>query len=419
VTPGPVREAVAALQRGERVALLLLGVPGEDELVGLARAADIAGSPVPLAVFGGTERSERQVLTLAADLGVPVLHEVGPLVAALALLDALAPPFEVGAKGLEPPDRRRLEGVLGGGRGARMLEPADAGRVALAPLEGEEAAPTLGEARDVVAALEALRASRRPEARPRMPRVEGVEPQSVLDVILGPPRVLSDPASKAALAAYDVPLPLEELCSSPSRAASEATRIGFPVRVALASPDLRVWDHPDLVAERVENATRVRDVFRQIMALARGRDAEARLLGVTVSATRMPRARLRVQAAPLAEGLVRVALGFADPHGVAAGDETALVLPCSPEALEAALRRLRGHPLLLGGTPGERRDVVAAIGDTLLRVAAFLDDWRSEVEAVELRPLALLVGGEVEIREASVTVSDAFARSLETMPAGR
>ena len=59
VTPGPVREAVAALQRGERVALLLLGVPGEDELVGLARAADIAGSPVPLAVFGGTERSER------------------------------------------------------------------------------------------------------------------------------------------------------------------------------------------------------------------------------------------------------------------------------------------------------------------------------------------------------------------------
>ena len=52
-------------------------------------------------------------------------------------------------------------------------------------------------------------------------------------------------------------------------------------------------------------------------------------------------------------------------------------------------------------------------------MAAFLDDWRSEVEAVELRPLALLVGGEVEIREASVTVSDAFARSLETMPAGR
>ena len=70
-----------------------------------------------------------------------------------------------------------------------------------------------------------------------------------------------------------------------NRAASEAARIGFPVRIALASPDLRVWDHPDLAVDGVDNAARVRDVYRQIMGMANERQPEAHLLGVHVTAT--------------------------------------------------------------------------------------------------------------------------------------
>ena len=99
--------------------------------------------------------------------------------------------------------------------------------------------------------------------------MEGVDTAVVLDVIFGPARALSDPASKAALAYYDLPLPIEELCTSASRAAAEAQRIGFPVRVALASPDLRIWEHPDLAVDGVDSATHTRDPFRQIMTLAK------------------------------------------------------------------------------------------------------------------------------------------------------
>jgi hypothetical protein len=49
----------------------------------------------------------------------------------------------------------------------------------------------------------------------------------------------------------------------------------------------------------------------------------------------------------------------------------------------------------------------------LLRLASFVHDWREQVTSVEVQPLALLVGGAVEIREARVTVGDAFERSLE------
>ncbi|MEM9074909.1 MAG: hypothetical protein AAGE52_40805, partial [Myxococcota bacterium] len=86
---------------------------------------------------------------------------------------------------------------------------------------------------------------------------------------------------------------------------------------------------------------------------------------------------------------------------------------------ERALSRLAGSGLLLEGTAAERRARVRAIGDALLRVAAFLHDWRDEIAAVELRPLAVLMGGEVEVREASVHVTDAFQRSLDSLAAAR
>jgi hypothetical protein len=48
-----------------------------------------------------------------------------------------------------------------------------------------------------------------------------------------------------------------------------------------------------------------------------------------------------------------------------------------------------------------------------MRVAALVNDRRQEIDRVELLPLALLLGGGVEVREACVTVNDAFERSLQ------
>ncbi len=354
---------------------------------------------------------------MASDLGIPCCDETRTLVATLAILDlGLDRPWTATPRALAAPDRRRFESVLGasvtepGRSGARWV-PGDASTVRL--VNGERSV-LVGEARDAARALLALRSAWN-DARPTMPTVEGLDPRAVLDVILGPARHLSDPASKAALSAYDVPLPTEEMCASPSRAASEASRIGFPVRIALASPDLRVWDHPDLVADGVDNAARVRDVFRQMMTLAEGRGEDSRALGVTVSATTSSRALLHVSARSVEAGLVVATLGFADPHGLAADDATDLILPCTLDALEGALLRLRGHALLLGDAPRHRRAHIESLGDALLRIAAFVDDWRAEVVRVRIEPLAVLVGGRVEVREACVEVSDAFARSVESM----
>lgn len=342
------------------------------------------------------------------DLGLPAVHEVGPLVSLSALLDLDTDrPWAAATQGLPSVDRVRLgESVSheSHGRFVRM----DDGLVGHESSSGS--CEAIGTPRDAAAALHALRASQ-PATRPKVPAVEGVESDAVLDVILGPRRALSDPASKAALRPYDVPLPLEELCATPSRTASESARIGFPVRVALASPDLRLWDHPDLSAE-VYSAGQARDAFRQIMAMAKTRSADARLLGVTVSASTLARTLLHVRMEPLSSGPILTDIGFADPHGRASSDTTQTVLPATAKSLERVLLRLRGSSLLLSGPPRERAAAVTAIGDVLMRLAAFAHQWRNEIESIEVNPLAILVGGELELREACVTVGDAFSRSL-------
>lgn len=48
----------------------------------------------------------------------------------------------------------------------------------------------------------------------------------------------------------------------------------------------------------------------------------------------------------------------------------------------------------------------------MLRLGAFVHDFRDEVVEVRIPTLALLVGGGLEIREACVEVSGVFERSL-------
>jgi hypothetical protein len=404
--------AITALGEGVGVAVLLHAPPTAPQLVRLALAARAAGRPCALAIVGAGGDATLP-LALAGDLGLPAVDELRPLASALALLAIRAErPWAATTRGLSVVDRARLRPVASAGERApgRVLR-RDDGLLGYAS-DAHEEGIAVGEPRDLATALAAL-AMAEPDDPPALGPPDDATRNAVLEVIFGPPRALSDPASKAALRHHGLPFPAEELCASPSRAASEATRLGYPVRITLASPDLRVWDHPDLTVDGVDNAARVRDVYRQLVTQAEARAPGSRLLGVTVTTTRAAQALLRAEFEPLPEGLIGVRIGFADAHGLASRDETLTAWPASPARFERALARLRGSELIFAGTPAVRRAATSALHDVLTRLARFVDAHRGEVERVRLQPLALLFGGSVEAREVCVTVGDAFRRSLE------
>ena len=393
--------ARSTLGRGRPCGIATVTEFALSELVALADLARSQGVYCAIAMLGS-----RELAPLGRELGLVVVGSLRGLLASIALApERGAQPWLASARGLGTGDRARLR-LSPGHRGAGRFVRGEGAILRYVPDAG--GALSVGEARDVAEALDALRGASAGE-RLSPPRVEGVDTAAVLDVLFGPARALSDPASKAALTYFDIPLPLEELCASPTRAAAEAQRMGFPVRISLASPDLRLWEHPDLAIDGVESATRTRDVFRQIMSLARQRAPEERLLGVTVGASTTPQALLRVLLAPLPAGLVSCEITFADPHGRASADGIRTFLPQSREGVGRALDRLRGSALLFSRVG--REAVVEEIGDVLMRLAAFVHAFRDEIVRVEIHPLAVLVGGEVEVREAQIDVSDVFERS--------
>jgi len=412
--------ALRSLSAGQKTAVVFVREPSIAELVELSHAAraPATAQTVVIALPAWSEQ-QRILLEVAGELGLCAVVELRPLCAALALLDSGG--RDAGAMDvakLGPAEHARLRGVVAPPKraGAELIA-IDAQR--LARVAGVGAQPIIvGETPAVRDALAALR--RMEWMQTEVESSVEVDERAVLEVIFGPRRALSDPASKTALAPYGIPLPIEELCSSASRAAAEASRIGYPVRISLASPDLRVWDHPDLRVDMVDNAARVRDTFRQLFALAQARLAadpaftgqiERRLLGVLVTATSESLALLRVYATPLPLDRVAMRVGFADPHGRAAQDETITVLPAEAAVIERALRRLAGAALLFEARDADGLSGVDQVVDVLQRIAAFVNDRRQQVESVELRPLAMLADGSVEVREACVVVSDWFEKN--------
>jgi hypothetical protein len=386
VVPSPLSEALDA------AGVLLLEAPSPEALVDLVRRGSTA-------VLGFIGPSSVDLVGLGHDLGVPVVRETRALIAAVAMRSTGAPAWGAQTRAVPRAVRARLERAgwvvdRHGGRLARM----DGGLVGWQ--RDDERVLPLGEAPDVADAASAIRRSAS-GAPPGRATVEGIDREAVREVLFGPGRALSDPASKSALTPYGVPLPVEELCASPSRAASEAARIGFPVKLSLASPDLRVWDHPDLVVLGAASAAAVRDGFRTITTMAAERDPSARLLGVHVTAEAASSLGLRVSLRPIGDlwALAEIARSD-DPER-----STLAVLPTSPERVKSTLSRLSVSP-----TRG--RGGIDALVDALNRVAVFAVDQRDAVTSVRIDPLSLLVGGGVELREACVVVNDLFERSL-------
>ena len=75
-----------------------------------------------------------------------------------------------------------------------------------------------------------------------------------------------------------------------------------------------------------------------------------------------------------------------------------------------------GHALLFGETPGEKRRFISAFAEMLFRLAALARDFPEEIVEIELPRVAVLPGGDVEIREARIEIGDAFTRRLVEAP---
>ena len=203
----------------------------------------------------------------------------------------------------------------------------------------------------------------------------------------GEPVRLSEPEAKALLASVGIDVPAGEVVNA-GGAAGASARIGFPVVVKAVGLDHKT----DIggVAVNLQDAGTVASAAARLAALS-------------------PDGTVLVEAM-VSDGLVELLVSVRSSHPVgrlltlgAGGelvevlaDTACLLLPESPEAVRAALERLRVWPLLAGGFRGRPAAAVDAVIDVVNRLAILVRD-RPDLIEIEVNPLVVTADRAVAV----------------------
>ncbi len=225
--------------------------------------------------------------------------------------------------------------------------------------------------------------------------------------------ILSEPASKALLEAYGIPVVATFSARKEDAAVRLAKKIGYPVVLKLLSPDITHKSDAGGVVLGIESDRAVREAFRRIMKRASAHDPRARLEGVTVQ--RMIRHRgheliLGAKKDPIFGTVILFGMG-----GVAAEvfrDRAVALPPLNERLARRLIESIRGYRLLRGfrDHPPVNLDLLTEI---LVRFS-YLVVHNPLIREMDINPLLAGAGGAWALDACVVLDGEVFARGAKT-----
>ena len=218
--------------------------------------------------------------------------------------------------------------------------------------------------------------------------------RQVIDQVRAEGRMsIGDFEARTVLQAYGLSIPQSEIADTPEKAIQIATRIGFPVVLKIASPDILHKTDVGGVKVGLRSASEVRDAFELMVYRAQRYVPEARIWGCLVQEMAPP-GGLEVlvgmnrdpQFGPL------VTFGLGGIYVETLKDVTFRVAPFSRQEAEEMLGEIRAHALL-DGVRGQPPADKAAILDALLRINQLVQDF-PEITELDINPLMVYQEGQ-------------------------
>jgi acetyltransferase len=218
--------------------------------------------------------------------------------------------------------------------------------------------------------------------------------QAVLEKSRSEGRIaIGDAEARQIMQAYGLQIPDSELAKSADEAVEIARRLGFPVVLKVASPDILHKTDVGGVKVDLYNPAQVRDAFELIAYRANRYVPEARLWGCLVQQMVPPggiEVLLGMSRDPQFGPLVTFGLGGIYVETLK--DVTFRIAPFSRPEAEAMLDEIRARAILEGVRGGRPADK-AAIVDALLRVSQLVQEFPEIVE-LDINPLVVYERGQ-------------------------
>ena len=200
---------------------------------------------------------------------------------------------------------------------------------------------------------------------------------------------LSEAEGKEILRAYGVNVPMEGLARNADEAVALARRIGFPVVMKIASPDIAHKTDVGGVAVGLDNEEKVRLEFERMLSRVRSFLPNAVVNGVTVEGMFSGR--------EVIVGMVRdeqfgpvITFGLGGIFVEIMKDVSQAIAPLSERRVDDMIRSIKAYPILAGAR-GRKRADIPAVKDVLFRVAQIATDF-PQITEFEINPI--MVGDE-------------------------
>jgi acyl-CoA synthetase (NDP forming) len=208
-----------------------------------------------------------------------------------------------------------------------------------------------------------------------------------------PARQPDEAGAKRLLAEIGIAAPPEELCADAGGAAAAAARIGFPVVMKIASPDILHKSEIGGVLLNLADTAAVEAGFATLMARAKAAAPKARLAGVLVAKQILDGTEciLGIHRDPVFGPVAMFGLGGVFVEVLR--DVALRLCPFGEAEALAMIRRIKGLPLLTGARGRPPADI-AALARALARLSVFAHEAGPRLRAIDINPIVALPEGQ-------------------------
>ncbi len=203
---------------------------------------------------------------------------------------------------------------------------------------------------------------------------------------------IGDTEAQAILQAYGITIPQSVVAPTADEAVAACEKIGFPVVMKIASPDILHKSDVGGIIVGVKNAAEARSAFATLIERAKAAKPNATIWGAQIQemVTGAREVIIGMNRDPQFGPLVMFGLGGI--YVEVLKDVTFRVAPMAASQAKAMISSIRSYKLLTG-VRGQAASDLAAVEDTILRISQLVTDF-GEIAELDINPLLVREEGK-------------------------
>jgi len=219
-------------------------------------------------------------------------------------------------------------------------------------------------------------------------------------------QILTEFESKKFLKQAGIPVIETRLAKTPKEAVAISQKMGFPVALKIASPDIVHKSDSGGVKLSLKNVAEVKAAFKEIVIGAQKKNPSASIDGVSVQKMAKPGTEVIVGTSKDPQFGPVIMFGLGGIFVEVLKDVSFRIIPLSRKDALEMIEEIKGYPVLQGYRGKEPADISALV-EIILKISKVMEQ-NPEIKELELNPIlaykkgAMAVDGRIILEEEPV-----------------